>query len=99
PRGATEWYVAHLAAMLRSRFLTGHLLYRGNPVTDSDGNYVMITDEPILSEEEWAQLQSAMAALARPRKGQRETTHFLLRVASVASVTRPSTTSAKNAGT
>ena len=80
PRKAPEWRVQSITRIARSRYLRGELQYQGATVRDDDGNPVMLTDEPLVSESEWDQLQQAINLISRPGKGRRETNHFLLRI-------------------
>jgi site-specific DNA recombinase len=65
---------------MRSRYLRGELQYRGRSVLDDDGNAVRITDEPLVTEQEWALLQEALTARASPR-GIKSDGHLLVRIA------------------
>jgi site-specific DNA recombinase len=81
PQGAPRWRINAVFSVLRRRYLTGHMLYQGNVVTDADGNPVMITEDPILKEEEWAQLQAALDRIAKPKRGEHSAPHMLVQVA------------------
>ena len=80
-RSAPQWEVPSVWRLVRSRYLRGELQYKGKTVLDSDGNPVMLTDEPLITESEWNLLTQALQRLSKPHKGQRETNHLLLRIA------------------
>ncbi len=88
-RSAPQWEVPSVWRLVRSRYLRGELQYKGKTVLDSDGNPVMLTDEPLITESEWNLLAQALQRLSKPRKGQRETNHLLLRIAYCGECDRP----------
>jgi DNA invertase Pin-like site-specific DNA recombinase len=89
PRSAPRWEVPSVWRLVRSRYLRGELQYRGKTVLDSDGNPVMLTEEPLITESEWNLLVQALQRLSRPHRGERETNHLLLRVAYCGECDRP----------
>lgn len=89
PRTAGNWEVPSVWRLVRSRYLRGELQYKGSTVLDSDGNPVMLTEGPLITESEWNLLTAALQRLAKPRKGQRDTAHLLLRIAYCGECGRP----------
>ena len=72
PRGAPTWEASALRRIVKSRYLRGEGLYERRPVYDNDGSPVVISDEPIITEEEWKLLQDSLALMPRPPTGQQE---------------------------
>jgi DNA invertase Pin-like site-specific DNA recombinase len=79
-RGATEWRISAVRRMLMSRALRGELQHKSHSVYDADGNPILITDDPLITEPEWGLLSEALAARARPY-GTYPGTYMLLRIA------------------
>ena len=69
-----------MRSILRAPSLIGHAESRGKVVRDDDGQPVMFTDDPILTEDEWHQLQAALKSRSKPA-GARVGGKMLLRVA------------------
>jgi site-specific DNA recombinase len=61
----TAWRSSVLFVMMESKLLLGHSTYKGQTVRDAKGSPVMVSD-PILSQDEWDQLQAAIAARRLP---------------------------------
>ncbi len=86
PRNGTSdwsgWWTAEvIRRLLRNPSLAGWSTRRGQVVRDQQtGQPVMVTTEPILSADEWTELQAALDS-RRQRYGERVGGHMLLRVA------------------
>jgi site-specific DNA recombinase len=78
---ALAWSAAGLGRMLTNRVLLGELTFRGKPVRNDVGSPIYVTDEPLVDEATWNDLQHALAAISRPKSGNRKADHLLLRIA------------------
>ena len=78
-RGATAWRGSAVRRLLMSRALRGEIQHQRHPVLDNDGNPVKFTDDPIITESEWALLSDALNLRARPY-GAYPGTHMLTRI-------------------
>jgi len=59
------WRSSVLFVMMESKLLLGHSTYKGQTVRDAEGRPVMVSD-PILTQDEWDELQAAIAARRLP---------------------------------
>lgn len=75
-----EWTPAVVGVLLRNPALAGYATRKGNRVHDDNGNDVMITDQPILTGEQWRKLQHALDS-RKQKRAERVGGHMLLRVA------------------
>jgi site-specific DNA recombinase len=73
-----QWWPATVRDVLRSRSLLGEMTHKGATVLDADG--MPIRFEPILSDEKWAQLQTALDDARNPLRVERRGASYLLRV-------------------
>ena len=80
PQRSREWRTPTLLHILRSRNLRGEAQYKKHTVRDADGNPVLSTDEPILTETEFALLQQALDAASRPHMTAHQSTKLLVGV-------------------
>jgi site-specific DNA recombinase len=81
PKGAPVWRVTTLTVLVRSRALIGEMTHAGRPVRDADGAVVSVTDSPLLTDTEWAELEAAYAVLSKPHMVSHKADHLLLQVA------------------
>jgi DNA invertase Pin-like site-specific DNA recombinase len=81
PQRGKLWRNTAIQSIIGSRYLRGELQYKGHSVLDQNGTPVLISDDPILTEEEWSHLQQTLRASSRPHRGQHETNHLLIRIA------------------
>nr|WP_237500097.1 recombinase zinc beta ribbon domain-containing protein [Streptomyces sp. SID8379] len=72
-----RWTSGTLSKVLRSPSLMGHRVHRGQTVLDEDGHPVLI-GEPVLSEDEFDDLQALLKARSNGTRGERRPTSALL---------------------
>ncbi|MGV0906983.1 recombinase family protein [Mycobacterium novum] len=66
-----QWRSANLFVIMESKLLLGHSTYKDQTVWDSQGKPVLVSDEGILTPEEFERLQSAIQARRNPGAGKR----------------------------
>jgi DNA invertase Pin-like site-specific DNA recombinase len=74
-----QWWPATVRDVLRSRSLLGEMTHKGATVLGADG--MAIRFEPIIPDDEWFQLQTALDAATNPLRGERRGASYLLRIA------------------
>jgi len=75
------WTAAALGKVLTNRVLLGEMTFQGKPVRDGEGSPIHVTDEPLIDETTWNDLQQALKAISRPKNGNHKAAHLLLRIA------------------
>jgi site-specific DNA recombinase len=84
-----QWNAMVVGRLLRNPALAGYAVYKGAILFDEDtGEHIMITDNPILTEDQWLALQAALDSRKQTR-GERVGGHMLLRVAYCAKCSTP----------
>lgn len=79
PQRAASWSTPAVKTILKSRALRGEVRIGGRTVRDGAGEVVRY--EPLITEDDWSQLQAALAANSRPHRGSHKRGSLLLRVA------------------
>jgi DNA invertase Pin-like site-specific DNA recombinase len=74
-----QWWPATVRDVLRSRSLLGEMTHKGGTVLGADG--MPIRNEPILSDQTWIELQTALDDARNPLRGERRNPSYLLRIA------------------
>jgi site-specific DNA recombinase len=68
-KGRERWHATTLARILKSPMLIGQIPYNGTVARDDDG--VVVRRQPILTDEKWSRVQSALARSSTARTSAR----------------------------
>ena len=66
-----RWSATPLRNMLRNKALRGHVHHNGETVRDDEGRPIELVDEPLVTDDEWALIQSTLDRRRESSKGLR----------------------------
>ena len=76
PKGAKRWTFYAVNDILKNPGLAGIITLKGQVVRDGGGQPEKFTDDPVISDDEWARLCAGLASRSHKRTGRKR--HYLL---------------------